>query len=78
MGEALEPSPQGQEGEGTERPDDQARSYGRQEDGEQVTVDSLTGQVTALTAGTMLPQGIGAGGYGVFRTDTAVVVLPPR
>jgi hypothetical protein len=58
--------------------DDQALSYGKTEAGEPATVNSLTGAITVLPAGTMLPSGIGAGGYGVFRTDTAVVVLPPR
>jgi hypothetical protein len=41
------------------------------------TFDWRTGVVTALPLGVDLPVGIGAGGYGVFRTATAVVVLPP-
>jgi len=43
-----------------------------------MTIDFTTGMTTVQPAGTLLPSGIGAGGYGVFRTDTAVVVLPPR
>jgi len=58
--------------------DDQAVGYGRMDNEDQVSIDLTTGVTTVLPAGTLLPSGIGAGGYGVFRTDTAVVVLPPR
>lgn len=56
---------------------DQGIGYGRMEDDSPVVIDFATGENTALPGDTLLPLGIGAGGYGIFRTDTAVVVLPP-
>jgi hypothetical protein len=62
--------------------DDRGFSYGtlqRESAGYEnaATFDWRTGVVTTLPLGVDLPMGIGTGGYGVFRTATAVVVLPP-
>ncbi|MGY1843757.1 hypothetical protein [Modestobacter sp. SYSU DS0875] len=58
--------------------DDQAHGNGKLEKGDLVTVlDSRDAQVTRLPVGTLLPQGIDTDDYGVFRTETAVMVLPP-
>ncbi|SDY63760.1 hypothetical protein SAMN05661080_04124 [Modestobacter sp. DSM 44400] len=59
--------------------DDQGVGYGSAENGDRVRIDTANGgQITTMPADTVLPRAIGAGGYGIFRTDTSVVVLPPR